>query len=92
MRLNTFMRIGIIVALLSSTPANAMGCSGTACKDVVFSFHDGCYAVTNVGAKRVKVTIDIFSLTLERGESHALVGLDNHCVAAFQGIPTANYE
>lgn len=92
MRLNTFMRIGIIVVLLSSTPANAMGCSGTACKDVVFSFDNGCYAVTNLGTKRVKVTIDISSFTLERGERHALVGPDNHCVTAFQGIPTANYE
>jgi hypothetical protein len=92
MRPITFVRTGIVVAMLGSTVANAMGCLGTACKEVVFSFNNGCYEVTNLSNKRVSVTIGAVSFTVESGKTRTVAGLDNRCVASFESIPKANYE
>jgi hypothetical protein len=92
MRPLTFMRTGIVVAMLGSTVVNAMGCLGTACKEIVFSFNNGCYEVTNLSTKRVSVTIGAVSFTVESGKKRTVAGLDNHCVATFESIPTANYD
>lgn len=71
----------------------AFQCSGNACKDIKFSFRNGCYITRNTGTQRVKVTQGPASRTLGPGESFTLRGLGiEGCIRTYPGTETANYE
>ena len=90
-----YLSIAILAAAAAhsgSAYAAAPPCSGNACNDVVFSFQNGCYVIKNHGTRRVKITMGPFSFTLQREESHTLIGLDGRCATAYVGSNSANYE
>jgi hypothetical protein len=83
--------LAVVMMLGLAIPANAVDCSGNACNDVTFEFTNGCYKIKNHSDKRVRVVMGPYSFTLQRGQTHTLVGLDGRCTPSYGGSTTANY-
>ena len=91
-----FKALALMTILLIFCPwptSYAFQCSGNACKDIRFSFKNGCYITRNIGTRRVKVTQGPASRTLKPGESFTLRGLGiEGRVTTYPGSETANYQ
>lgn len=85
--------VSVLLILCPWPTSYAFQCSGNACKDIRFSFENGCYITRNIGTQKVKVTQGPASRTLGAGESFTLRGLGvEGCITTYPGTETANYE